>query len=398
MRRTQQLGRYHLTHRIAFGGMAEVFRGFTFSADGHRHDVAVKKLLPHYVEDRQFVTMLTDEYRLVSRLNHPNVARFFELARVSRDLLISMEYVDGKDLRSTVKRGARRGSRLGYSDIAYVLARALDGLHHAHDATGPEGEALRVVHRDLSPSNMLLSYDGDVKICDFGIAKAKLNRIQTKTGIIKGKVKYMSPEQAFGHPLDRRSDVFSAGSILYELCTGQAPFKAATEVDLIYAVRKADPPPAASVAPDLPEELVTIIERSMQRDRAHRYSTALDMRIALMRFLKKHSPGYRRTHLARFMKHLWSDVIDSELRAMEEYVLDLGDNEERPLGTNLLASELGPDAPYAYFSPRPSRPGAASSTEADAGPRQSWGHGETAVDPIAPASTRKIHRSGIDED
>jgi len=374
MRRTRRLGRYHLVHRIAFGGMAEVFRGFTFSADGERHDVAVKKLLPHYLEDQRFLTMLTDEYRLVSRLEHPNVARFFELSRVGRDLLISMEFVDGKDLRSTIEQATKHGEHLHYDDAAYVLACALGGLHHAHEAKGEAGEELEVVHRDLSPSNVLVGYDGEVKICDFGIAKAKLNRIETKTGIIKGKVRYMSPEQAFGKPLDRRSDVFSAGSILYELCTGQPPFRARTEVDLIFAVRDATPIPCRELAPDIPDGLAAIIERSMERSRSKRFQTSKAMRNALARFLKSHAPHYRRTRLARFMKRIWAEEIDAELRALEDFVLDLGPG-SAALGTNLLADELGPDAAYAGFSPIP------TSVQEVAASHPPLAPGETEVDP-----------------
>ena len=383
MRRTRRLGRYHLVHRVAFGGMAEVFRGFTFSSDGERHDVAVKKLLPHFVEDEQFVTMLTDEYRLVSRMDHPNVASFFEIARVGQDVLISMEYVDGKDLRSTMDQARDAGERLGWDDIAYVMARALDGLHHAHEATGEEGERLEVVHRDLSPSNVLLGYDGDVKVIDFGIAKAKLNRVQTKQGVIKGKVKYMSPEQAFGHSLDRRSDVFSAGSVLYELCTGEPPFRGRSEVELIFAVRDADPVPCRELAPTIPEALAGVIERSMQRERAERYATSRKMRDALVRFLKAEAPTYRRTRLARFMKHLWADEIEADLRELEDFVLDLPDGPDN-LGTNLLADELGPDAAYASFSPRPTR--VTRPTGLDHPP---LARGETSVDPLAGARGRR---------
>jgi serine/threonine-protein kinase len=353
MRRTRRLGRYHLTERIAYGGMAEMFRGFTFGDDGFRRDVAIKKLLPHYTEDRQFVDMLTDEYKLVSHLRHPNVAEVYELAETGGSLLISMEYVDGKDLRSTVEKARQKGMGLGFDDIAYVMARALNGLHHAHSAVDHKGEKLNIVHRDFSPSNILIGYDGRVKICDFGIAKAKHNRVQTKTGIIKGKVKYMSPEQAFGRALDARSDVFSAGSCLYELCTGRPPFQATNEIDLIFAVRDANPAPCRDVNKKIPPALGAIIETSMKRSRSARYQTSMQFRDALLRFLKKYSPNYRRTRLARFMKKVWATEIDTELRALEEYVLEVAPTED--YGKNLIADVLGPDAAYARFHPNPTR-------------------------------------------
>ena len=354
MRRTRQLGRYHVTERIAFGGMAEIFRGFTFDADGFRRDVAIKKVLPHFAEDRQFIDMLTDEFRLVSCLRHPNIAEVYELARIDDTILIAMEYVDGKDLRTVVEKDKGfPGGVLELDDSAYLIARAIDGLHHAHTARDPEGHPLQLVHRDFSPSNILLAYDGHVKICDFGIAKASHNKVQTKTGIIKGKVKYMSPEQAFGRKLDGRSDVFSAGSVLYELLCGQAPFQAATEVDLIFSVRDAAPRPLREIEPRVPVALADIVERAMVRSRSGRYQTALEFRDALLNWLLVASPQYRRTKLARVMKRLFATEIEAELRAMEDFVVDVVAPTD--LGKNLIADALGPDAAYSRFSPSPTR-------------------------------------------
>ncbi|NOY91506.1 MAG: serine/threonine protein kinase [Deltaproteobacteria bacterium] len=364
-RRTTRVGRYHLTERIAFGGMAEIFRGFTFDAEGFQRDVAVKKLLPQYAEDAAFVTMLTDEYKLVSHLHHPNIAEVYELAQVDGAVLVAMEYVDGKDLRSSLRSARRQELTLDFYDAAYVVASALDGLHHAHEAS-EAGTPLGIVHRDFSPSNILIAYDGRVKLIDFGIAKARLMRVQTRTGVIKGKVKYMSPEQAFGRTLDRRSDVFSAGSVLYELCAGQAPFKARTEVDLIYTVRDAAPRPCRELRADLPQELARIIAAAMSRDRRDRYPTALAFRDDLLRYLHRECPQYRRTRLARFMKTLWAEEIEADLRALEDYVLDLPPEPAAEYGHNLIAEALGPEAAYSHFSPIPTRVGGTQPLEGEA--------------------------------
>lgn len=355
MPKTQRLGRYNLMERIAYGGMAEIFRGFTHDREGHRRDVAIKKLLPTYVADKQFIVMITDEFKLVSHLKHPNIAEVFELTELDNNLLIAMEYVDGKDLRSVVERARRRGVALQFDDISYILARALDGLHHAHMARDAEGEPLQIVHRDFSPSNILVSYDGNVKICDFGIAKATHNRVETKTGIIKGKVKYMSPEQAFGRKLDWRSDIFSAGSVLYELCTGSPPFHAPNEIDLIFAVREAEPRACREVNPLIPEPLAAIIERSMSRSRSGRYQSCMEFRDALLDFLRSHNGKYRRTKLARFMKKIWADDIEKELRALEEYLIGEDVSDASNFGKNLIADALGPDAAFSNFSPSPTR-------------------------------------------
>ncbi len=355
MRKTRRLGRYHLTYRIAFGGMAELFRAFTFDEEEQQLSVAIKQLLPHFREDRQFVDMLTDEFKLVSYLKHPNIAEVFELVDVDDSLIIAMEYVDGKDLRSTVERARTQGLQLPIDDVVYIVARSLEGLHHAHVARDARGEPLRIVHRDFSPSNVLLGYDGTVKLCDFGIAKATHNRVQTKTGIIKGKVKYMSPEQAFGRKLDWRSDIFSAGSVLYELLTGHSPFSAASEIDLIFAVRDATPTPAMELNPDIPEPLAKLLDKSMSRSRSGRFQSALEFRNALLTFLRAHNPAYRRNKLAQFMKRVWSEEIEKELRAMEDYVVDVPSGPGSNLGKNLIAGALGPDAPFSRFSPSPSR-------------------------------------------
>ncbi len=364
MRRTQRLGRYHLTERIGSGGMAEIYRAFTFSDEGERRDIAIKKLLPAYHQDEQFVSMLTDEFKIVSTIQHRNIAEVYELSELAKGIFIAMEYVDGKDLRSTVQHGADRERSLRFDDTAYILAKALDGLHHAHRARDHNGMKLNVVHRDFSPSNILVAYSGHVKLCDFGVAKANVNRTRTKTGIIKGKVKYMSPEQAFGRRLDARSDVFSAGSVLYELCTGRPPFRAKSEVELILSVREAKPTPAQAVNRHLPTTLARIITKAMHRSRGARYQSAGEFRDALFDFIKQESPGYRRIRMSRYMKKLWSKEIDSELRLLEEYALDLQPDETVDYGRNLIADALGPDATYANFSAHPSFEDMAQNAEA----------------------------------
>jgi serine/threonine-protein kinase len=355
MRIPSQLGRYHLTYRIAFGGMAELFRAFTFDEDQHQRNVAIKRLLPHFRDDRQFIDMLADEFKLVNYLKHPNIAEVYELAELDDAVIIAMEYVDGKDLRSTVERSKDARISLALDDIVHIMVCSLEGLHHAHIARDPNGEPLEIVHRDFSPSNVLIGYDGTVKLCDFGIAKATHNRIQTKTGIIKGKVKYMSPEQAFGRRLDRRSDVFSAGSVLYELTTGRAAFFAANEIDLIFAVREANPVRVRDINPEIPVALARIIEKAMARSRSERYQSASELRNALHVFLADHSPGYRPTKLAQFMKRVFQEDIELELRAMEDYIANARTTASINFGKNLIASALGPDAPFTRFNPNPTR-------------------------------------------
>lgn len=321
-RQSRRVGRYHVLDRVSAGGMAEVYRAKVVDREGVEHLVAMKRVLEMYASDPAFVRMLAAEYRLTSLLRHPNIARVYELLRTDEGCFIVMEYVDGKDLRSTMHKSRELGIAIDVADAAYLMARAVDGLEHAHIATTEEGNPLRLVHRDLSPSNVLVGYDGSVKVIDFGIAKADVDRERTAVGIIKGKVRYMSPEQAQGEPaLTGQSDVFSAGSVLYELLAGAPAFTAPSEVELIYAVRRAQPPPLAEVAPHVPEPLVAIVERAMSRTRAARFASAGAFRDALVTFLRTWSPGYRRTRLANTMRALWQREIEREIKTLLEFAM-----------------------------------------------------------------------------
>jgi serine/threonine-protein kinase len=322
MKRARRIGRYHVLDRVSSGGMADVYRAKTVDAEGVEHLVALKRVLEMYAEDPSFVKMLVAEYRLTTLLRHPNIARVLELLRTPEGYFIVMEYVDGKDLRSSMHKARELGHPFDVADAAYLMARAVDGLEHAHVATTEDERPLRLVHRDLSPSNVLVGYDGSVKIIDFGIAKADVERERTAVGIIKGKVRYMSPEQAQGEQqLTGQSDVFSAGSVLYELLTGQPAFTAQSEVELIYAVRRAQPAPLEELAPQVPEPLVAIVKTAMARAKKDRFPSAAAFRDALVTFLRTWSPGYRRTRLANTMKTLWSREIEREIQTLLEFAM-----------------------------------------------------------------------------
>lgn len=319
-RRSKRLGKYQILDRVATGGMAEVFRAKYQDEDGSEHVVALKKVLEQYARDSGFIRMLKYEYRLASLLRHPNIAVIHELIRTSEGYYIVMEYVDGRDLRATQHKLGEQKKKWDIADAVYLMARALDGLHHAHTATTEDGRPLNLVHRDFSPSNILIGFDGAVKLIDFGIAKAAMPRDQTAAGIIKGKVRYMSPEQANGDDrLTAQSDVFSAGTVLYELLAGQPAFSAPNELELIYTVRRAQPKPLREVAPHVPEGLAEIVRRAMMRGRKARFASAAAFRDELVTFLRAFAPGYRRTRLASIMKDLWQAEIEQEIRTLLEY-------------------------------------------------------------------------------
>ena len=345
----QQLGRYHLLDRIAYGGMAEIFRAKTFDPQGNVHLVAIKRLLGHLVTDDEFLAMLVDEAKITALLSHQNIARVYEFGHAGDEYFLAMEYIDGKDVRALLERARAHQEPIPPEHAAWIAMEAATALHAAHVQRDPQGVALRIVHRDVSPSNILCSYRGDVKLCDFGIAKATLTRVQTKTGVIKGKVKYMSPEQAMGRKLDHRSDIFSLGTVLYEMMTLQAPFQAPTEVELIFAVRDARKKAATSVNRDCPPELSQIIDKAMTRSRTARYQSGEQLALDLRLFLDQHKPGYRRSHFSRFMRKQFSGEIERELRQLENYTIEHADDSR--VGINLLAEALGPDAPFSRFTP-----------------------------------------------
>jgi eukaryotic-like serine/threonine-protein kinase len=359
VRRAQQLGRYHLLDRIAFGGMAEIYRAKTFDATGHAHLVAVKRVLAHLAEDDDFIQMLVDEAKIAGLLRHANIARVYEFARAHGEYFIAMEYVDGKDLRTILERCRQRRKPIPPQHAAYIASEIATGLHSAHVAVDPRGRPLRIVHRDVSPSNVICAYAGEVKLCDFGIAKATLSRVNTKTGVIKGKVKYMSPEQALGRKLDHRSDIFSLGSCLYEMLTRVPPFTATNEMDLLIKVRDAKYRPISEIVPGVPRELEEICDRCLARSRAHRFQTGLEAAHALRGFLRGFMPEYTRSHLGRYVRKQFAPEIERELRMLEEFVLS--DQVDDDVGENLIAGVLGPSADFSRFSPRP--PGETGSRE-----------------------------------
>lgn len=329
--------------------MAEIYRAKTFDASGHAHLVAVKRVLAHLAEDDDFIQMLVDEAKIAGLLKHPNVARVYEFARAHGEYFIAMEHVDGKDLRAILERCRQDKRPMPPSHAAYVGAEMAAALHAAHSATDKSGQSLKIVHRDVSPSNIICAYTGEVKLCDFGIAKATLSRVQTRTGVIKGKVKYMSPEQALGRKLDNRSDIFSLGSVLYEMLTRVPPFTATNEMDLLIKVRDAKYRRISDIVPNVPAEIESITDKCLARSRANRFQSADDVNRALRSFLKSTMPNYSRSHLGRYVRKQFGSEIERELRMLEEYVVSAEPSSD--VGENLISNVLGPDAEFSQFSP-----------------------------------------------
>jgi serine/threonine-protein kinase len=281
-----KVGKYELVRKLATGGMAEVFLARFEWARGLEKTVVVKRILYHLAEDPSFIEMFFSEAQLAAQLSHPNIAQIIEFGESEGVHFLSMEYVDGPSLRSLSASAHAEGGGLPYPHCARIAAFCCEALTHAHELSDPAtGKLLNLVHRDVSPDNILISKTGSVKLVDFGIAKAATQRHQTKTGLVKGKLAYMAPEQLRAQPLDRRADVFSLGAVLYELVAGAKPFDAESEVALMHAILYEEMVPLRTRRPDVPEGLERIVQRAMERDRDRRYADCRAMHADLEEYL-----------------------------------------------------------------------------------------------------------------
>lgn len=307
------LGSYELLDRIAVGGMAEVWKAERHGAEGFRKTVAIKKIRRELTENRAFVRMFIQEAKLAASLHHDNIVEIYDLGRMDDEYCIAMEYVDGQDLRTLMNAATRARFKVPLPIALLLSARIVSALAYAHGrrASGDSGEG--IVHCDVSPRNVLISREGHVKLCDFGIAKAAHLAEPAGKAALQGKVQYMSPEQASGERLDPRSDLFSFGVLLYELVTGRRPFAETPEETLLEAVKRAEPAPPRSIAPDLPPAVEEIILRCLRRTPAERYSSASGLQTALGMVLSDFEQRPGQADLVR-----WVSVVEEGRRADAE--------------------------------------------------------------------------------
>jgi len=269
----QQFGKYLLLERIAVGGMAEIFRAKKLGAEGFEKELVIKRVLPHFSEDDSFITMFKDEARIAANLNHSNICQVFEFDQLEDSFYLAMEYIAGEDLKSAIETGAKRDFPLTVTQITWIGAQVAAGLHYAHQKEYA-GEPLNIVHRDVTPHNIMLSREGDVKLMDFGIAKAAARSTRTQAGTVKGKCAYMSPEQARGKDLDGRSDVFALGIVMWEALTGERLFLGETEFETLSNVLKRQIPDVRTFNADVPPRLKEILDKALARDAADRHEHA----------------------------------------------------------------------------------------------------------------------------
>ena len=279
--------RYTITERLDHGGMAEVFRGVAESMEGFKKSVAIKRILPNLTKNQKFVSMFLDEARLSLFLQHANIVQVFDISKTPDNAyFLVMEYVDGCNLKALIERQKQKGRRTDIGHSVYLMIECCKALQYAHSLEHPEtNEPLGIVHRDISPPNILLSKNGEIKLVDFGLAKANSQIESTDPGVVKGKFSYLSPEAASGLDVDHRADVFAVGIILWELFTGRRLFYGDTDYQTVELVRQARVPSIAALNPEIDAELEQVVRKSLARDPNERYQNAADLGDALAQFL-----------------------------------------------------------------------------------------------------------------
>ncbi|HZI11878.1 MAG TPA: serine/threonine-protein kinase, partial [Myxococcus sp.] len=351
-------GKYQLLKRLATGGMAQIYLARSQAAETAGRLLVVKRILPHLTENEDFVKMFIDEARIAARLNHANVVQIFDLGAEGDSFFIAMEYIHGEDLRRLWRHSELRGQPVPVPLICRILIEACAGLDYAHKRTDPtSGRPLGIVHRDVSPQNILVTFEGGVKVVDFGIAKAADQATITRSGVLKGKYSYMSPEQSNGQRVDCRSDIFALGVVLYELLTGSRLFKRANDIQTLSAVSECRVIPPSHVTTRVPADLDTIVLKALAKDPAERYQEAAHLQAALEGWLQVNGLPASPAHLSAYMKELYAERLAEEALTGEvlvgegEPVPPPAPRQEPPLQPASRRSGLRPALP-----PRPPVP------------------------------------------
>jgi serine/threonine-protein kinase len=371
-----RFGKYDLLAQLATGGMAEIWLARVSGMAGFEKLVVIKRLLDKLASEREYVEMFLDEARINARLTHSNIVQVLELGQVDGQYFMAMEYVPGLSVLQVGKRATQRLGEVPQEVACGIVTQACAGLQYAHEETQPDGTPLGIIHRDVSPQNLILTFEGLVKVLDFGIAKAEGRQTATRTGFVKGKFSYMSPEQCLGSELDRRSDVFALGIVLFELCTARRLFKRASTYDTYTAITTADVPDPRSLNPRIDAAVSEVIMRALQKEREDRYATAGEMQDALEQATRKAMLRATRIDLQRFMQAAF-----------------VGEEEEqRHLVQQALRGELpAPDAlhvsPVAERAAEEAQPGYARVDEATSvDPLPLLGEDDTEQGPARPAA------------
>jgi serine/threonine-protein kinase len=294
--------RYHLLEKLESGGMAEVFLGEATSVQGFKKRVAIKRVLPHLASHTNFIGMFLDEARLGARLTHANIVSVFDIGKSDNSFFIVMEFVDGTNLKKIMEALRAKGERFPLKDVIYIAMETCRGLSYAHELLDDDGHPVDLVHRDVSPPNILVSKRGEVKVTDFGLAKARTQLERTDPGVVKGKFSYLSPEVATGQDVDERADIFALGVCIWEMLAGRRLFLGNTDYETVQAVSNADVPSLVGVHPEVDPQFEAVVLKALARDPADRFPTARDLGDALASYLFHHQMKVTSWDIANLVK------------------------------------------------------------------------------------------------
>ncbi|MBI3609895.1 MAG: protein kinase [Nitrospirae bacterium] len=325
MNQPAHFGKYLLIDKVGTGGMAELFMAKQTGLKGFEKVMAIKRILPHLTEDAEFVSMFINEAKLAALLSHQNIVQIFDLGHIENAYFIAMEYVMGKDLRTILQRAKAANQPMSVSHASSIVSKVCAGLDYAHRKKDLTGRDLNIVHRDISPQNILVSYEGEVKLVDFGIAKAAGQSSETRTGILKGKLSYMAPEQARGKPVDRRTDIFAIGIVLYEILTGHKLFKGDNDFNTLEKVREAKvEPPPTTLNREVSPELEAIILKALAREPEDRFQSAAELQSALEDHMSRMGYDFSTVRLAQYLQGLFQQDIRQDVERFQMAVGALG--------------------------------------------------------------------------
>ena len=316
-------GKYNLFASLGRGGMADVFLSVARGPMGFNKLAVVKRLRAALADDPQFREMFLDEARLAARLNHPNVVHTYEVGDQDGVYFIAMEYLEGQPLNKVIREAVKRNEIFDQCFCARVISDALAGLNHAHELADYDGRPLNIIHRDISPHNIFVTYGGQVKVVDFGIAKAALSSTETEVGVLKGKVAYMSPEQAMAGPIDQRADIFAMGIVLWELLTRQRLMTGDSAASTLNRLLNAPIPSVSTLREDVDPELDAIVGRALEKDPQYRFQTAQEMRDALDTFIRATGDKFRQDEVGRRMTTMFAKVREEVQRQIQAHMATL---------------------------------------------------------------------------
>jgi len=366
----EQFGKYLLLDKVATGGMAEVYLAKSVGAVGVNKFVAIKRILPQHSESQEYIDMFKEEAKIAVNLNHGNVVSIYDFGVEHKQFYLVMEYVEGRNLRQIVNEMKKANVQFSIDQIIYIIKEVAAGLDHAHRCIdGTTGRPLNITHRDMSPQNIMVSFEGEVKIIDFGIAKAETQMEATKAGTLKGKFGYMSPEQADGMPIDLRTDIFSLGIVLWELLANDRLFTSSSEAAILRKIRECQIPSIRKINPSVPPELERIVNKALAKDKSLRYQTAAALHRDLNRFLNTQYPEFSPHDFSVFVKTAFSQIYLEQKRRLVEYSkLAVQTQDDKTLVTRTVGNKTEVIAQIAQIpnqSPAGFMPGSLPATAVD---------------------------------